>query len=90
MHDALCVGITQSIQQLADDFADFRQIKLGIVLQVVVQRASVDELHHDVCQILVFTVIVNCSNARMGQPADGLGLVAETRYRILQFRGIHR
>ena len=26
----------------------------------------------------------------MGQPADGLGLVAETRNRILQLRGIHR
>jgi len=86
------MGVTQAVQQLADDLADFGQIKLGLVLQVVIQRAPMHQLHHDVSEILVLAVIVvivDGRNARMGRPSDGLGLVAETGDRILQLRGVH-
>ena len=89
MYNALGMGIAQTIQQLADDLADFRQLEFGLILQMVVERAAMYQLHHDVGEIFILTVIIDGCDAGVRQPADGLRFMAEARNRILQFRGVH-
>ncbi len=83
MDNACRMRVAESVEQLADDLADFAHFVADFLLQVLGERLAVDELHHDVRDFLVFAEVVNLDDMRMHEPADRLRLVAEALHDVL-------
>ena len=90
VHDALLVRVAQPVEELADHLPDLLQREVRLLLHVLEQRLAVHQLHHDVGDLVVLAVVVDRGDARMGQPADRLRLVAEARQRVLQVGRVER
>ena len=86
MHDAALVAELQAGQQVLHDADRVGEREALLLVEQRLQRRAVDELHHDVGEVVGLAVVEHADDVGMRQPSGGLRLAAEPRQRLLGFR----
>ena len=80
--DAAAVGVLQRLGDLHGKMQRFPPGKGGALIHILLQRDPVDQLHHDIVQIVVFGHVVDADDVGMGQHGNRLGLAVKTAAEI--------
>ena len=86
MHDAALVAELQPRQHVLHDADRVGEREPLLLVEQRLQRRAVDELHHDVGEVVGLAVVEHRHDVGMRQPSRGLRLAAEARQRILGLR----
>ena len=82
MDDAVVVRIFERVEQLAHDTHDFGHREALVVLEVILEFASVHKLHRDEGGAVVVAEIVDGNDIRMIEASRGFGFALKTRYHV--------
>jgi hypothetical protein len=79
MHDPVGVRMADGLKQLRHDAHDFRQRVAFVLVEDILELATLDVLHGDEGGAVVFTIFINGNDAGVVEAAGGLGLALEAR-----------
>ena len=77
MHDALSVGVVERTTHFGGQAENLRHLRL-LVLDVLVERESVDQLHRVVADVFVDPAVVDAGDVGMIQPLGDANFAGES------------
>ena len=83
MYDSFVMGVLQGAQDLHGEMHRFFPTNILLLVDVLLERNTVDVFHHDILQPFTEADIIHLHNIRMRQDGDGLGFIFKTAGKFL-------